>query len=330
MSGRRALAEVAPELHRRLRRRMDLMLYRYRIPPQDAEDLVQTSWLLAVTKWPGIRDPESWLLGTLERRCIVYWRKRQLQAQRYQPLDGLAPEPAIEPVQAQRDRLVDLGMAVRRLPLAQRRLLACRYRLGLSPPETAAAMGLAPSTVRPMIHRARARLCELLGEERPRRARSWYRARSQAAEPEPAAAPAAWTETVEAYLAASGLRPATRKCYRCHLSAAGRALGRKPLAELAPSDLAGFRAALLEDGRASGTQLGALGAVRSFLLWVHGQGLVQAVEPDGIRDLLRGWRASARRRRAAVRRAPAGKAEPLGEAFPGPASPSRSDQGGRG
>jgi DNA-directed RNA polymerase specialized sigma24 family protein len=211
VSDPRAIAEVAPELHRRLRRRMGLMLYRHRIPPQGGEDLVQSSWLLAVARWPDIRDPESWLLGTLERRCIVYWRQRQLQAQRYQPLDGLAPEPAIAPVQAQRDRLVDLGMAVRRLPLAQRRLLACRYRLGMSPPETAAALGLAPSTVRPIIHLARGRLWERLGEERPRRTRPWHRARSQQppAEPEPAAPSAAWPETVEAYLAASRLTPAT-------------------------------------------------------------------------------------------------------------------------
>jgi RNA polymerase sigma-70 factor (ECF subfamily) len=310
VSDPRAIAEVAPELHRRLRRRMGLMLYRHRIPPQDGEDLVQSSWLLAVARWPDIRDPESWLLGTLARQCIVYWRQRQLQAERYQPLDGLAPEPAIAPVQAQRDRLVDLGMAVRRLPLAQRRLLACRYRLGMSPPETAAALGLAPSTVRPMIHRARGRLWQLLGEERPRRTRPWHRARSQQPPAEPAAPSAAWTETVEAYLAASRLTPATRQCYRCHLSTAGGALGRKPLAELAPADLAAFRAALLADGRASGTQLGALGAVRGFLLWAHGRGLLLAVDADGIRDLLRGWRASARRRRAAVRRAPAAARDP--------------------
>jgi RNA polymerase sigma factor (sigma-70 family) len=275
---------------------MGFVLHRYHIPPQEWDDLVQTTWLLAMSKWPEIRDPESWLLGTLEWRCVVYWRKRRLLAQRHQPLDGLAPEPTIEPVQPQRDLLTDLDVAARRLPVLQRRLLALRYRLGLTPPEAAAALGVAAGSVRPMIHRARAQLCELMGKERPRSARPRHRARSEdPAEPEQAAALAAWTETVEAYLAASGLTLGTRRCYRSCLSAAGGALGRKALAELAPSDLAGFRAAPLADGRAPGTQLAALAALRSLLLWAHGQGLLHAVDAASIRDLLRGGRASARR-----------------------------------
>ena len=73
-------------------------------------------------------------------------------------------------------------------------------------------------------------------------------------------------------------------------------MGHGALAKLAPSDLAGYRAALGKDGRAAPTHVAALSAVRSFLRWTAAQGL-HAVEAEEIRILLRGWRPPAAQQR---------------------------------
>ena len=83
-AARRAVSEespddVLPELYRQLRWRMGLVLYRYRIPVDHGEDLIQTAFVLGITRWTEIRNPTTWLLGTLTNRCILYWRARRLE-----------------------------------------------------------------------------------------------------------------------------------------------------------------------------------------------------------------------------------------------------------
>src|SRR3978361_2456631 len=66
-----SLEEILERAEPKLRR----VLGRYRIPAQDAEDLLQETFLIMVSKWGTIRNPDSWLLATLSNRCIIYWRK---------------------------------------------------------------------------------------------------------------------------------------------------------------------------------------------------------------------------------------------------------------
>src|SRR5436190_14233984 len=49
----------------------------FRIPPQDAEDLLQDALLALVAKATEIQSPELWLLQTLRNRCATYWRHRR-------------------------------------------------------------------------------------------------------------------------------------------------------------------------------------------------------------------------------------------------------------
>jgi hypothetical protein len=56
------------------------VLRHYRIPLEDAEDLIQDTLVLALMKWPQIRSLGPWLYGTLRHRCIGYWRKRRAAA----------------------------------------------------------------------------------------------------------------------------------------------------------------------------------------------------------------------------------------------------------
>jgi RNA polymerase sigma factor (sigma-70 family) len=434
VSASQAIDDALPALYARLRGRLDLVLYRHRIPLEDAEDLVQTALLLAVARWNEIREPERWLPGTLHNLCILYWRARKRQWERTRQLEELDLELGAEPDQNRRDCLADLRKVWHHLSPTQRTLLTLQFDEGLSPREAAGIAGLAWSSVRKITHRAFERLRAALstaptpeparGQWRPRQpvagqalakralaerlraeggaAAAWmaavdafsllraphrraqlvrqlaavglrlgppqlaelgiedlaafrralggpatvrektlYGPRSflawagergehalepnavrqalcvaktwrQAAAPDTGAA-AVWLPTIEAFLAASSANAVTRLQYRSHLLAAGAVVMWRPLADLSGSDLVAYRAALLADGRSTGTHLCALAALRCFLVWAGEHGW-HGVKGDVVRVALRGW--SSRRK---------GHPEP-GESRTGPASRRRAAQ----
>jgi RNA polymerase sigma-70 factor (ECF subfamily) len=148
----------ALEEERRLFRRV---LQYYRIPPEDAEDLVQETLLVAVTKWPEIESLGPWLYGALRLRCISYWRRRRTADSVVVRLAARLDEdqgPPLPPGQEHRERQVVLAELARRLPLRYRRLLTMRFQLGMTPPEVAAALGYSPGSVRKMVQRGLALL----------------------------------------------------------------------------------------------------------------------------------------------------------------------------
>jgi RNA polymerase sigma factor (sigma-70 family) len=141
-----------PALWDRLRPALRRVLWRHRIPPEDAEDLVQTMLLLALAKWQEIDDPALWLLGTLRKLCVGYWRDRRRRVERHVQLDERHPQLAIERSQDRRNLLTDLDTVCRGLPAEQRRLLVLRFHLGLTVSEAARELRLAPSSVRRAFH----------------------------------------------------------------------------------------------------------------------------------------------------------------------------------
>lgn len=165
-----SIDDELPAVYRRLRRSISRVLRKYHMPGEDAEDIIQTVLLLAVSKWSEIVEPEAWIIGTLRKRCILYWRGQIQYRRRFQQLDDAIAEPAGAPAQARWELLADLGAASRRLPATQRRLVVLRFQLGLTPAEAAAAAGLAHSSVRKILNRGLASLREQLGEV-PRRPR---------------------------------------------------------------------------------------------------------------------------------------------------------------
>jgi RNA polymerase sigma factor (sigma-70 family) len=408
------IEDVLPGLCEQLRGQVRYLFYKHQIPPQDAEDLLQTALLIAVSKWPEIHAPHGWLLATLQKRCIRYWRDRRAYEQRYVQLEDWAKEPATHPAQERRDLLADLEKAGRRLSVANRRLLALRFRQGLSTGEAASAMGLAENSIRKTTNRALAQLRVLVGTEPVAPSASTPRLRSPAladllrlggragaawmaavdafvaasgrqspgrkalarelvragarlgfpplveltaealaayrggakggavpciaelyslrsflqwagtrgehhlearvidktlgfagrcqrrVPPSTHPADAAWLATIDQYLAARSFSSSTQHQVRQHLIEMTRAssMASKPLAGIAASDLVAYRAELLKDGRAAGTHVVVLTAVRGFLLWARAQGTL-AVDAEVIRGTLRGWKAQARRRRGA-------------------------------
>jgi RNA polymerase sigma factor (sigma-70 family) len=147
-----------PVLVQRVRPALARILHGQRVPPWDADDLIQQALLAAIRRWPTIVDRERWLHGTLHWMCVVYWRRRlgaPLVATDPAWLEEL-PAPAL-PL-ARRDQRLDLALAWRGLPRHESRLLYLRYRLGMTLTEAAAALDSCVSTVLRRERRAIARL----------------------------------------------------------------------------------------------------------------------------------------------------------------------------
>lgn len=131
---------------------------------QDAEDVVQVAFVKAFQALPRCRDGAAfrpWFL-----RIVINEAKNANRAARRRwstterlttfdvPLD--VSDPASSALSG--ERRAALMAAVRRLPMTQQRVVACRYFLELDERETATALGLPAGTVKSRLHRALRRL----------------------------------------------------------------------------------------------------------------------------------------------------------------------------
>lgn len=159
------LKEIEPKLKR--------LLSTYRIPCEDAEDVLQQALLALIFQWERVRDPESWLFGTVKRHCLMYWRTHRRRI--YSTVDTTILEWLSEPLapsQERADLLCDLESLIDRLPPRCQSLLRLRFRLGYEPTEVARMLGYRESSIGKITTRCLAALSrELLtsglGEELP-------------------------------------------------------------------------------------------------------------------------------------------------------------------
>ena len=117
-----ALVKVGPKLRR--------ILFRYRIPARDADDLLQEAFLVLVSKQESVRNPEAWLQATLSNRCVLYWRRRRGRVSELvdRTLLELLGDPEIPADEAAAIRS-DLDLLISRLPERCQPLLRRRYGL---------------------------------------------------------------------------------------------------------------------------------------------------------------------------------------------------------
>jgi RNA polymerase sigma-70 factor (ECF subfamily) len=142
-------SEWVEDLLRRVEPRLLGLFSRYRVPTQDAEDLLQEALLALVAKPDAIRCPESWLLGTLRNRCLLYWRKRRRRL--YETVDATILELVASPetpAQERADVSSDLKNLISRLPERCRSIFRLRYGLGCGGSEVAAQLGYQESSIR--------------------------------------------------------------------------------------------------------------------------------------------------------------------------------------
>ena len=165
--------ETLEELLEALRPRLTRILYCYSIPPEDAEDLLQTTLLTLCYKRAGIHDPEAWLAGTLRNRCLMYWRARRASVQWVTSTELVAALAEVhDPNQLLGKRLQpedpslrwDLARALDRLPQPWAQVVRLRILAGCSQEETAAVTGYKASGIRKTLARSLKRLRSVMEE----------------------------------------------------------------------------------------------------------------------------------------------------------------------
>lgn len=157
--------ETFEQLLGRVQPTLKQILGRYQIPPEDAEDVLQDAMLTLLFKWEEVHKPEAWLIGTLRRRCIMYWRSRRSRL--YEAVDEAILELVAEAEQPSQENVTlrqDLERTLARLRPRCRTILRLRYGLGLKPNEIAERMGYRQSSVRKVANRCLAALVRELVE----------------------------------------------------------------------------------------------------------------------------------------------------------------------
>lgn len=130
-----------------------------RVPPADADDLVQDVFLHAWPRLAELRDPEafgSWICAIARRRAIDHFRREKPDSE----LHDVYPSRERPDVTVEAGRALE---AIQALPEAYRETLVLRLVEGLSGAEIAAATGLTPGSVRINLHRGFKLLRERLG-----------------------------------------------------------------------------------------------------------------------------------------------------------------------
>ncbi len=126
----------------------------------EAQDLVQTTFEIALRRVHTVRDPgalRSWLLTIQTREAFRLVRRLRRQVR----LDPAVHEIAVAgPDLAQR---ADIRRALANLPRRTRAAIALHYLAGLPIAETAAAMGVSENTVKSQVRTGLAQLREVLG-----------------------------------------------------------------------------------------------------------------------------------------------------------------------
>ncbi len=126
----------------------------------DSEDLVQEALLAGLCRRDSIRHPirwfavkirrDAWRLMAKNRRCLLL------------PPDELATLADRHTRAEPRHARLEANRILTRLPAPKARLLALLYGEGLSEPETAAALGLSPNSIKKLRTRALAAARRLL------------------------------------------------------------------------------------------------------------------------------------------------------------------------
>ena len=116
----------------------------FKIPPADAEDLLQETFLGLLLKWDEVECPPAWLRTVLRRRCQMHHPRQRWTVELDAVPAGLL---ARQPAQERSERRLDLGRSLDQLIPRQRALLKGLYVLGLSGEEAASRAAYRPCSV---------------------------------------------------------------------------------------------------------------------------------------------------------------------------------------
>jgi RNA polymerase sigma factor (sigma-70 family) len=148
----------------RLRPAVGAVLARHRIPPAEAEDLLQDTCLILLVKAEQVHSPEAWFLSVLRRRCAAYYRRRRLEVA---ALPFAATASGERPPQVDCDYRHDLATALRSLRPCWRQVVIDSCVLGLTDDTVAQRTGYAPASVRKTRSRALKAMARSLAASHP-------------------------------------------------------------------------------------------------------------------------------------------------------------------
>jgi RNA polymerase sigma-70 factor (ECF subfamily) len=147
-------------LHARFARMVHAILLA-RLPPADAEDLMQEVFLSAWKKLAQLDDPAvfgAWLATIARHRAADYHRRRHDT----ESLDETVGDPRADRA-AERAETRRVLAAIQSLPEAYHETLLMRLCEGMTGPEIAEMTGLEPGSVRVNLHRGMKLLRDKLG-----------------------------------------------------------------------------------------------------------------------------------------------------------------------
>jgi RNA polymerase sigma-70 factor, ECF subfamily len=130
-----------------------------RVPPRDAEDLVQDVFMTALRRMNELRTAAAfrgWLAAIARNRAIDYFRERGARRESSELRERMGQGGATP------EGLVALDL-IRHLPEAYRETMILRLVEGMTGPEIARQTGLAPESVRVNLCRGMKMMRELWG-----------------------------------------------------------------------------------------------------------------------------------------------------------------------
>jgi RNA polymerase sigma-70 factor (ECF subfamily) len=134
---------------------------RYLEQETEALDVVQETWISVIKRLKKLQNPSlfvSWLFRILTNKCIDRIRKKQAEKK-------LMKNASIKSETSKNSNENDyLDKAIQKLSDEQKVLITLRFGQGLQVGQIAAMLNIAEGTVKSRLHRAIARLREILGD----------------------------------------------------------------------------------------------------------------------------------------------------------------------
>lgn len=141
----------------RVRPKLAWVLASFRVPEQDAQDLVQDALLSLVKCWPTVRTPDTWLVQAVRYLCCRYLHQERYTPAPIEHVDLTDFEEVACPgplPQELRELRLDLETLASVLPPSSRRVLRMSLVEGLANAEAAEKLGFKRESVRQNVRRS--------------------------------------------------------------------------------------------------------------------------------------------------------------------------------
>jgi RNA polymerase sigma-70 factor (ECF subfamily) len=128
----------------------------------DAWDAVQETWVSVIKGLNKLQNPSlfvSWLFHILTNKCIDRIRRKQQELRQLEHTSIKSESSEIS------NESESLSQAIQRLSDEHKTIIILRFGQGLQVGQIAAILNIAEGTVKSRLHRALARLREILGDK---------------------------------------------------------------------------------------------------------------------------------------------------------------------